>query len=236
MISERYSRNTESFSPQELELIAQKRVCVIGCGGLGGHVCQSLVRFGVMNLTIVDGDVFVESNLNRQVFSNMETLGSNKAEVAKAELKRINPDVSITALPYMLEKENAAEILSGHDIAIDCLDRIAPRFILRDGCRSENIPMIYGAIGGFYGQVSVIYPEDDTLDQIYPHKQWISQGIEKKWGNPPFTPQVIAGVQTAEALKLLAGRKTYLRHAVLHLDLLCHAYEIVPLQTDRPPI
>lgn len=118
---ERYCRNVNAFSWQEMETIRAKRVCIIGCGGLGGFVAQALARFGVGFLTLVDGDVFQESNLNRQLFATTQTLGQNKALAGQQALGIINPNISVKAEPVMLTSLNAGEILPNHDLVIDCL-------------------------------------------------------------------------------------------------------------------
>ena len=85
----RYLRNRNTIGiGQQLRLL-RSRVAVIGCGGLGGHVIEALARLGVGSITAVDPDVFEESNLNRQVFSSINVLGRNKAEVAAERVAEI---------------------------------------------------------------------------------------------------------------------------------------------------
>jgi tRNA A37 threonylcarbamoyladenosine dehydratase len=81
-MEERYFRNLGAISEEEIAALHTKRVCVIGCGGLGGYVIEFLSRIGIGTLTAVDGDCFVLSNLNRQLF-NEEHIGKNKALCAK---------------------------------------------------------------------------------------------------------------------------------------------------------
>ena len=75
----RYERNGIVITPEENKALAARKVCVAGCGGLGGGVIEGLVRSGVGNVVAVDGDVFDETNLNRQVLSNESNLGRSKA-------------------------------------------------------------------------------------------------------------------------------------------------------------
>lgn len=226
---ERYHKNVEAFSIEEVQSIRQKRVCVVGCGGLGGHVIQSLARFGVGFLTLVDGDVFCASNLNRQAFCTETNLGQSKANAAKEALATINSDVIVHAHFEMLTEQNAEALLSGHDLAIDCLDNVSSRFILMQACNKANIPFVHGAIGGFFGQVANVFPGDDTLNRLYPSDHLFEKGIENRLGNPPFTPQLVAALQCSEALKILAGRDHVLRNAVLHIDLLHNEFEKIAL-------
>lgn len=226
-IEERYSRNAEAFSAEEMARIRKKSACIIGCGGLGGHVIQSLARFGVGRLTIVDGDVFTESNLNRQIFSNAETLGQNKARVIQATLVSINPDVAVTAVPEMLTAENGAEILAGHDLAVDCLDNVSVRMLAAELCTKLEIPMVHGAIGGFFGQVANIFPGDQMMRRVYPKGEATELGAESALGNPAFMSQIVAGIQCCEGLKMLAGRGNILRNDILFIDLLENSSELV---------
>ena len=83
---ERYLRNKKSITESQQDALSKCHVVVLGCGGLGGSVAESLARIGVGKLTLVDNDVFVLSNLNRQRFSTNKTIGQSKVEIAKEKL------------------------------------------------------------------------------------------------------------------------------------------------------
>lgn len=224
---ERYRCNANAFSWREMEIISTKRVCIIGCGGLGGFVSQSLARFGVGFLTLVDGDVFCTSNLNRQIFATEQTLGHNKALVCQQAIGAINKDIEVKAEPVMLTNSNAVKILQNHDLAIDCLDNAKARFTAVEYCNELGMPLVHGAIGGFYGHVVNIFPGDDTFNFLYHQKEDSPPGLETTMGNPVFTPQLVAAVQCCEALKILAGRDNVLRNAMLHIDMLNNSYDVI---------
>lgn len=223
----RYSRNVQAFSWEELAVMQTRKVAIVGLGGLGGYVCQSLGRFGVGQLTLIDGDVFAQSNLNRQVFASESTLGKNKALVSQKAMEDINPTIKVEAYPLMLTEENAEAILTGHDIVVDCLDNIPTRFVVANVCGKLKIPMVHGAIGGFFGQVANLFPGDEMLEKIYPSGKNTTGGLEKTLGNPAFTPQFVAALQCSEVLKLLAGNRPVLRNEMLHIDLLNNSFEII---------
>lgn len=226
-MKKRYERNIGTITIEENEKLQHCRVCVIGCGGLGGHVIEGLVRIGVGMLTAVDGDCFDETNLNRQLLSTEKNLGQPKAEAAKQRAAQINSQIEINAVNALLTAENGRELIRGHHAVVDALDNIQSRKALEKCCREENIPLIHGAIGGWQGQVAVSYPGDNIFDILYPTED--NKGAEIETGNPSFTPAVIASLQVAETIKVLLGREEVLRNKLLTADLLNQEYEIIDL-------
>lgn len=221
----RYDRNIGTITMDEQSALKERSVCVIGCGGLGGGVIENLVRMGVGHLTVVDGDVFDESNLNRQVLSNENNLQRPKAVEAAAQMRQINSDVKIKPIVDFFTATNADEIIRGHDIAVDALDNVDARLALERACEREGIPLIHGAIGGWYGQMAVVMPGSRILERIY--ADFYNSQQEDGPTNPSFTPAVIAAMEAAEAIKMLLGRHEALRNRLLTIDLLEHQYEII---------
>ena len=135
----RYARNIPALTEEECALLRQKRVLVVGCGGLGGHIIDQLARIGVGFLRVVDGDVFESSNLNRQLLSEAALLGVSKAKAAAGHIARVNPDVMVEAVWEFLTESNAAALLAGCDVVMDALDNIQSRKILAAACeRAKN--------------------------------------------------------------------------------------------------
>ncbi|OAA82942.1 HesA/MoeB/ThiF family protein [Clostridium ljungdahlii] len=226
---ERYVRNMKTLSKEENDNLKNFKVCVVGCGGIGGYVIEMLGRIGIGSITAVDGDVFEESNLNRQILSSTDTIGFSKAQEAKARMEKVNPLIEVKALEKMLTEDNACSILENHDVVVDALDSIPARLLLQGSCKKLNIPMVYGAIAGWYAQVTTIFPGDDTLNKIYNVDKQISKGIEKEMGNPSFTPALAASIEVSEVIKILLGRRELLRKKMVFIDLLSTEYDIVPL-------
>lgn len=221
----RYDRNGSTVTPDERVMLKKKSVCVAGCGGLGGGVIEGLVRIGVGNVTVVDGDVFDATNLNRQVLSNEQNMGASKAAEAEAQMKLINSEVKVTPIAKFIGEENAREIIAGHDVVIDALDNANARKILERACQEEEIPLVHGAIAGWNGQVAVIMPGNSLLAVIYEGIE--EKGEETETGNPSFTPAAISAMEVAETIKLLLGKKVVLKNRLLMVDLLEHRYEII---------
>lgn len=227
MNNQRYIKNEKMLSPEENRSLREKKVAVVGCGGLGGFIIEELARLGIGHITVVDGDVFEESNLNRQLLSDTTNLGQSKALEAKERMKKVNPDINILTFNEYIDEKNAEQILKGHDVVCDALDNIPSRKVIRRACQNLNTPLIYGAIAGWYGYVSTVFPGDKTLDILYDTDQ--AKGEEQELGNPSFTPALIASFQVAETLKLLIGKGELLRKKLLFINCFEHKYEIIEL-------
>jgi len=222
---ERYLRNFKTITPKEQEKLQLSKVCIIGTGGIGGYVVEQLGRIGIGEITAIDADVFEESNLNRQILSTTKNIGQPKALTAQERMTLVNPDIKVNALHLAFDETNGEGILKGNDVVVDALDNISTRIMLADFCAKLGIPLVHGAISGWYGQISTVFPEDDTIRKIL--KANLQKGIEKELGNPAFTPAVIASLQVSETIKILLGRGELLRNKLLFIDLLRNEYEIM---------
>lgn len=220
----RYSKNEKMLTPEENIKLRTFKVCVVGCGGLGGNVIEMLGRIGIGNITAVDGDVFDETNLNRQILATELTMGKSKALIAKERMKVVNSDVILTPIESFLLEENAEEIIKDHDLVIDALDNAEARLIMQKTAKNLGIPLIHGAIAGWYGQVTTILPGDDTLTKLYGDD---IKPIENPLGNPSFTPNMVASIEVSEAIKVLLNKGKILRNKVLYIDMLEQDYEII---------
>lgn len=214
----RYDRNREALSEEECAELARKRMVVVGCGGLGGAVIEALARIGVGHLRVIDGDVFEQSNLNRQLLCTEAALGREKAIVAAERIGAINGEVDSEPVVAYLSEENAASLLAGADCVLDCLDNLEARFWMAHACQELGIPIVYGAIAGWFGQVCTVHPGDVSFVSVYGEPAGESQ--HKKLGNLPFTAYAIAAFQAAEAVKVVLGRSGQVRNRLLMVDLL----------------
>lgn len=222
----RYDRNG-IFTAKDMKQIHAAHVCVVGSGGLGGYIIEMLARVGIGKITVVDGDVFDETNLNRQLFSTSENLGRIKVFEAKKRIAQINPETTIHAIHTLLDEENAVSIIQSADLVVDALDNVPARLVMQIACEELQIPLIHGAIAGWYGQVTTILPGDRTLDRLYKNSQ--GKGIEQELGNPSFTPATIASIQVSETLKVLLGKEEILRNRILLIDLLDNEFQILTI-------
>ncbi len=218
----RYIRNRESVSIQDQIRLAESRIAVIGSGGLGGHVILLLARMGIGYIRIIDGDVFDETNLNRQPLCNKETINKEKPVVAEDTINLINPSVEVSIITDKVNFANAEHILSGVDVIVDALDNMDDRLMVEKVAKKNRIPFVHGAVAGFEGQVATIFPEDKGLTFLYGGnscKANDNDSPETIWGVPVLAPALIASMQAMEVLKILLNRSGVFRNTLVHMDL-----------------
>lgn len=225
----RYARNKQSISESEQALLADKHVLVVGCGGIGGYTIETLARLGVGHLTVIDGDSFEESNLNRQLLSTQETLGQPKALAAAQRIQQVNPLVTVTAVSKKLTPENAEELLQGIDVVADALDNTEARKILFDGAAQKGIPVVHASIAGWSVRVAVCMPSDAGIRIIATQD---GAGLEQRLGNLPFTAAVAGSIQAAQIAKLLLEKEESGNGTLLEYDLLYNTFEKIDIRTE----
>ena len=219
----RYERNLPALSEAECLLLRKKRVLIVGCGGLGGHIIDQLALIGIGSLKVVDGDVFDESNLNRQLLSDVTRLGVSKAKAAADHIARINPSVAVEAVNAFMSEGNVQALIAGCDVVIDALDNIPARRILSAACAKANIPYVYGAIQGWVAQAALSMPEDKLIEQLF------SEEIEIRDKSVlSFTPALCASIQAALCVKHLVGRPVE-TGTIYYFDLLNQEFELIPM-------
>ena len=219
----RFVRNIPALTEAECALLGKKRVLVVGCGGLGGHIIDLLARVGIGSLRVVDGDVFEPTNLNRQLLSDMTVLGKPKAEVALEHIRRVRPEAEAEAVTGSMTEENVRELIRDCDIVMDALDSIGARRTLASACSDAGIPYVYGAIQGWVAQAAISMPGDGLIAKLFPAGTEVTDKSVLS-----FTPALCASVQTALAVKYLTGRSVQ-TGTVYHLDLLDQEFEAIPM-------
>ncbi len=228
--SERYARNFDTLTWLEQDRLASAKVSVLGLGGLGGGVCEMLARIGVGHLTLIDGDVFEASNLNRQLLCTEALVGTSKAKAAEERIRAVNSLVQVTPVAVYADKATLFDMITGSDLVVDCLDSIHGRFMLQDAARKAQIPVVGGAIAGVSGQVTVIFPEDKGYELIYGKRDHLpARGVESHTGNISYCALMVAAVQASECIKLLLGRGDVLQNKMLIMELWSNSFEIMDL-------
>jgi molybdopterin/thiamine biosynthesis adenylyltransferase len=231
IVPERYARNMRIFSLTDQATLLKARAAVVGLGGLGGAVTEILARMGVGRLTLIDGDRFEESNLNRQLLSTIDHLGHSKAEAARRRVGQINPSVECTGAAEFLRPENAGGLLAACDVVVDCLDNLPTRFVVEDACRDLGRPMVSAAVAGASGHLTTIFPEDRGLRLIYGEPQSLPpKGAETALGTVPFSVVFLASLECAEVAKIILKKGTPFRNKLLVADLMDGLIEVMTLK------
>jgi len=143
----------------QLKLL-RSRVLLVGAGGLGSPIALYLAAGGIGALGIVDFDTVSLSNIHRQVLYGTDDVGRQKTESAMEKLKRINPDITITACQERLEAHNALKLVEAFDVIVDGADNLGTKFLLNDAAFFAGKPYIFGGAVRFEGQASVFFPKE----------------------------------------------------------------------------
>jgi molybdopterin/thiamine biosynthesis adenylyltransferase/rhodanese-related sulfurtransferase len=236
--AERYSRHLllpEVGAAGQIKL-GRARVATIGAGGLGSPAALYLAAAGVGALTLIDDDKVEKSNLQRQVLHADARIGMAKAESARQTLNGLNPRVRIEAREQRLRADNVEELLRGHDVIIDGADNFPTRYLLSAACLRLNIPLVYGAVHRFTGQVSVFdarradSPCYRCLCPEPPAAQDAPNCAEA--GVLGVLPGIIGLLQANETIKLILGVGNPLVGRLLCFDALAATFRELRLPRD----
>jgi molybdopterin/thiamine biosynthesis adenylyltransferase len=228
---QRYLRNAGSLGIAGQKKLLQSKALLVGVGGLGGTIAQLLARMGLGAMVMADGDSFSEDNLNRQAFSFEPNVGSSKVRVAQEEIARINAATEVEVFEGFAAEKEFAALIQKVQVAIDALDNMPSRFRLEKACRDARIPLVHGAVAGFTGQVTTIYPEDVGFRAFYGDPRSAPEkGVEVELGNLAGIVSTIASLQVQEVIKVLTGLGRPLRNRLLFVDSLNGAAETISLK------
>lgn len=221
ILPERYLRNRRTLSVDDQIRLLESAVCIVGLGGLGGLVTDTLARTGVGRLQLIDGDCFEAHNLNRQLLCDTGRLGQPKAAAAVERVRAINPGIVVGAAQTYLDPDNADALLASCDLAADCLDNIPARFTLEAAARRAGIPMVSAAVAGMGGHLTTIMPGDTGLTAIYGPADDLAaaQGAELQLGCLAAGVNLMASLACTEIIKVLTGRDHLLSGRLLVVDL-----------------
>ncbi len=219
---DRFSRQVmlEEIGYQGQLKLKNSKVCVVGVGGLGNPITSRLVSMGIGSLRIVDRDVIELSNLHRQTMFNEDDVGQIKVEVAAKKLQKLNPDCKIESLAVSVNDYTALEVIEGCDIVVDALDSVNARYALNNACVKLNIPFITGAAVGVSGQAFTILPKTTACYYcMFPSLDEDSMPTCSIEGVHPSILSIIGGIEVAEAVKVILGKKPSLSEKILHVDI-----------------
>ena len=240
LTAEQFERYSRQLVLPEWSGIAQARlagasVLVVGAGALGSPVALYLAGAGVGRLGILDSDAVELSNLQRQLLHFTPDVGAPKALSAAAKLQFLNPEIVVDPYPARLEEANAAELVAGHDLVVDCSDTFETRYLVNDACCAQGVPLVEAGVLGFGGLVMSIRPGESACYRCaFP--------VEPAAGSVPSCREagvlgamagVVGTIQALEAIKLLGGVGEPLLDTILQIDGATMAFTRVA--TERVP-
>jgi tRNA A37 threonylcarbamoyladenosine dehydratase len=142
-MDQQFERLQNLIGRESLEKLKTVRVAVFGVGGVGGYVCEALVRSGVGAFDLIDSDSVAESNLNRQIIALHSTVGEDKVDVMKRRMLDINPEVKVEVHKCFYLPENADDFdFSKYDYIIDAVDTITAKIEIIKRANEQGIPII----------------------------------------------------------------------------------------------
>jgi adenylyltransferase/sulfurtransferase len=237
---ERYSRQIlfEGIGDEGQRRIRRARALVVGCGALGSAQVEMLARAGVGGLRIVDRDFVEESNLQRQTMFTERDARERvpKAVAAGRRVASINSEVACEFEVADVGPSNVERLIEGCDVVLDGTDNFATRFLLNDACVKHGAAWVYGAAVGSYGVTMTIRPRvTPCLRCVFPETPAAASAptCDTAGVIMPIIA-LVAAVQVAEALKLLAGRVESLHGGLLQFDVWRNEWRRIALRERAP--
>ncbi|HVB84370.1 MAG TPA: molybdopterin-synthase adenylyltransferase MoeB [Rhodanobacteraceae bacterium] len=216
--------------------LAAARVALVGAGGLGAPAALYLAAAGVGTLTLIDDDRVERSNLHRQVLHADARVGMAKVESARMTLAALNPKVQIVTRAARVQAANVEMLLGGHDVVIDGADNFPTRYLLAAASLRLRLPLVYGAVERFSGQVSVFDPrraDSPCYRCLFPEPPAAADAPNcAEAGVLGVLPGVIGVLQATEVLKLVLGIGTPLVGRLLLFDALGMRFRELLLPRD----
>ena len=213
--AERYARHLvmPQVGPEGQRKLLRSRVLLVGLGGLNSPVALYLAAAGVGRLGLVDDDRVERNNLQRQVVHAENRIGQLKTESTSKSINALNPDVDCRIFNQRLEANNADKLVNGWDVVIDGSDNFPTRYALNDACVKHGVPLVYGAVMRFQGQVSVFWPNapGQAPDNRPPCFRCMTPQAPSAQDTPGCAvagvlgvlPAIVGTLQATEALKLM---------------------------------
>ncbi|HKZ09861.1 MAG TPA: molybdopterin-synthase adenylyltransferase MoeB [Rhodanobacteraceae bacterium] len=237
---DRYSRHLRLPEVGEAgqRKLESARVVVLGAGGLGSPAAYYLAAAGVGTLVMADDDVVERSNLQRQILHTDDRIGMSKLDSAAQALHGLNPRVNLEGLPERVTASNVEALLEGADVVLDGADNFPVRYLLNDACVKLAMPLVYGAVQRFQGQVSVfdagrqrgkapcyrcLFPQPPAPEDAPNCSEAGVLGV---------LPGVVGMLQATEAIKLILGIGEPLVGRVLMFDALSMRFRETRLAPD----
>lgn len=176
-----FSRTQLLLGEEAMDRLKNTRIAVFGVGGVGGFVCEALVRSGVGAFDLIDDDKVCLTNLNRQIIATRKTVGKYKAEVMRDRMIEINPDVDVRIHKRFFLPENADEFpFSEYDYVVDAVDTVTAKIELVMKCQKEGIPIISSMGAGNKLEASAFKVADIYKTKMCPLAKVMRRELKKR--------------------------------------------------------
>lgn len=204
--------NLPGFGPEEQEALHDARVLVIGAGGLGCPVMQTLAATGVGHITVWDDDQVDITNIHRQILFGAGDVGRRKVDVAAERLRALQPGIEVNAVFDRLTPDNFIEALDGIDLLIDGSDTFATKFLAADAAEITGTPLLWGSVLRYRGDIALWWsgpgaPEGGVgMRDLYPTQPDADSVPDcATAGVLGVTTSVVGSLMSTEAVKFLTG-------------------------------
>ena len=176
-----FSRTELLFGKEAMERLSKAKVAVFGIGGVGGYVCEALVRSGVGSFDLVDDDKVCLTNLNRQIIATRKTVGQYKADVMKERILEINPDAKVEIHKCFFLPENADEFpFEEYDYIVDAVDTVTAKIALVMKAQEKDIPIISSMGAGNKLDASQFQVADIYKTKVCPLAKVMRRELKKR--------------------------------------------------------
>ena len=176
-----FSRTELLLGKEAMDKLANSRVAVFGIGGVGGYVCEALVRTGVGSFDLIDDDKVCLTNLNRQIIATRKTVGQYKTDVMKERMLEINPKVDVRVHKCFFLPENADEFpFEEYDYIVDAVDTVTAKISLVMKAQEMNIPIISSMGAGNKLDASKFQVADIYKTKVCPLAKVMRRELKKR--------------------------------------------------------
>ena len=176
-----FSRTQLLLGEDAMKKLADMRVAVFGIGGVGGYVCEALVRSGVGHFDLIDDDKVCLTNINRQIIATRKTIGKYKVDVMKERMLDINPEVEVTVHKCFFLPENADEFpFAEYDYVVDAVDTVTAKIELVMKCQKEGVPIMSSMGAGNKLDASAFRVADIYKTQMCPLAKVMRRELKKR--------------------------------------------------------
>ena len=207
MQSEWLQRTELLVKEEGIKRLQSANILIVGLGGVGSFATEFLVRAGIGNLTIVDGDTVDITNINRQLPALNSTIGKNKTDVVAERILDINPEINLKKINEFLEPERMEEILTQEkfDYVLDCIDSLSPKLALIITCKRKKIKLVSAmGAGGKTDPSKVMVKDISKTNNCFLAKQ-IRKKLKKEQIHKGFRCVFSTEIQDENSLKMTDG-------------------------------